>query len=533
MKLLPLFRSAALGFLLLSPRLMAEEPARPWVSVSEFGALGQARRVNDGWMNAGSTTFVSASAHFTARDEGQPISVLRAGVQDVGELKQVPGAPLTSRIVKVIDGSTAVLADSAHQLVTGALACWGPDETDAIQRAIDSIAATGGTVYVPPGLYRLSYRGGPALKIAHSHIHLQGSGPGSMLFNATVLFRAKEKDGQLLTEQGGVPVLYAGDQKQGIEDVEVDHLWLGDNGQEYSFRNWGPHGPGVLGSAGKIDRFHFHDLTIETNFLCGVNMNSETAGFEIDHVTVNCSGEHGFYLAGTGSDGDVHDNCLASITVPMRQGIAVKKKQRIQIRHNEIAHVDFQGIGVEGDSPDYTSRHVLIADNWLHDLTPWHTEGICLFNAEDVIVRHNRIEDTSWIGISLRTSHYPVSNVVLAENVITRAGQMNPCFAISVNYTRPPGLDPSSPAPGRISDVVIEKNVITDCPNGISVVNATGQNRIERNHVESATVRETGVAYRIDTPPEGSSATFGANASVNYPRSSVGKGISAESNELH
>ena len=43
-------------------------------------------------------------------------------------------------------------------------------------------------------------------------------------------------------------VIYAGTPNVAIEDVEIDHLWLGDNGQNYSFRDWGPHGPG--GAAG-------------------------------------------------------------------------------------------------------------------------------------------------------------------------------------------------------------------------------------------------------------------------------------------
>ena len=285
--------------------------------------------------------------------------------------------------------------------------------------------------------------------------------------------------------------------RERIENVEVDHLWLGDNGQNYSFKDWGPYGPGVLGSAGKIDHFSFHDLTIETKFLCGVNTNSETTGFSIHDVTVLSGGDHGFYLAGTARIAT--STTTASSAPPPRCGRASpsKRKATSGSRTTKLPMWSSRAIGIEGDHPTHISRDVLIADNWIHDITAWHTEAITLFNAEDVIVRNNRITDTAWIAISLRTHIYTVSNVLIKDNIITRAAKRDPAFAIAVYYDAPPKHPAGTPSPGSISGITIEGNQITDCAHGIAVVRVDGQNVIRNNRVENHERRELSVGYNI------------------------------------
>ena len=70
------------------------------------------------------------------------------------------------------------------------------------------------------------------------------------------------------------------------------------------------------------------------------------------------------------------------------------------------------------------SRDVLIADNFIHDITAWHTDGITIFNAEDVVIRGNRISDLGWTAINLHTWKYMVSRVAIKDNTITRAFDM-------------------------------------------------------------------------------------------------------------
>jgi arylsulfatase A-like enzyme len=517
------------------PAMASDLPIKglPTVNVKTFGAMGDCKHVMDGTMSKGSPVLISATAPFAPDDVGRPISVLEAGVQAIAGLGQVAGAPLGSRIVQVKNARTAVLADAAQQAVSGVSATWGSDDTQAIQRAIDSLNATGGTVFFPAGTYRVVYQGGPGLKVRGSNIRLQGTGPASAVFNSTVLFHAKVKDGVTCTEQMGVPVLYVGRHDRTIENVEVDHLRLGDNGQKYDFQVWGPEGPGVIGSAGKVDHWSFHDLTIETNHLCGLNTDSQTDGFSIYNVTVRSSANHGFYLAGAGSHGDVHDNRILGTTAPMRMGIAIKKKSHLRVWRNEVANVDFQGISVVGDAPEQVSRDVVIEDNWIHDLTAWHTSAITIFNAEDVTIRRNRIADTSFTAIFVYTARCTAARVVVQDNSIARVGKTAPTyFAISVDHIPPRNLPPGAPWPGSVRDVTIEGNDIRECPNGIAVAHVAGTNLIRANRVQnSSAAGKCQVGYSIQ-PLSSSTTAFSGNVGINCARYSVAPHVVQSGNQL-
>jgi hypothetical protein len=531
----PFFRSFfILAFLVLPGAVVCalKIPDSPRINVKDFGAKGDGQRAMDGVMQKGSAVLVSNEAHFTAQDVGRPIYVLGAAVQKFPELGEVPGAPLSSHIAEVKDAHTVVLADAAQSDATHVSVTWGTDDSEAIERAIQSLKTSGGTVFFPAGIYRVTYRGGPGVQVDCSNIRLQGMGDESAIFNSSVIFRAKMKDGVLRTEQGGVPALYVGRGGVSLENVEIDHLWLGDNGRNYDFTTWGPHGPAVLGTKGKVDRFSFHDLTVVTDFLCAVGTDAESKGFSIHHVTARCTGEHGFYLAGTGVDADIHDNHLFGTPErPMRQGIVVKKKEHIRIVHNEVTNVSFQGIGVEGDHPTYISRDVLIADNWIHDLPSWHTDGITIFNAEDVVIRNNRIADTSWIGINLRTTLYTVSKVVVRDNIITRAAGRDPAYAIAVHYDPPPKLAAGATWPGSVSDVTIEGNLVKDCADGIQMANVGGANAVRGNHVENGALEKSAVGYRLALMP-GAKVDFSRNVGVNCGQYMVAQEWMGDGNEL-
>jgi hypothetical protein len=60
------------------------------------------------------------------------------------------------------------------------------DDTAAIQAAIDSLAATGGTVFLPRGTYKVTDSGGSvALALAASNVTLRGAGEGATTIRAT------------------------------------------------------------------------------------------------------------------------------------------------------------------------------------------------------------------------------------------------------------------------------------------------------------------------------------------------------------
>ena len=248
-------------------------------------------------------------------------------------------------------------------------------------------------MFFPAGLYRVVYQGGPGLKVRGSNIRLQGTGPASALFNSTVIFHTKVKGGVTCTEQTGVPVLYVGSQDKAIGNVEVDHLWLGDNGQKYDFKVWGPEGPGVVGSAGKVDHLRFHDLTIETHHLCGLNTDSQTDGFAIYNVTVRSSANHGFYLAGTGSHGDVHDNQMKrsqrfSIFVrPVLLGIAVAALFNSPVTPHTPPSITMAGSTTHGSESGFVDR-------WAgHDVPrPWPA----ITPGDDLVGRGRDSPGTGW-----------------------------------------------------------------------------------------------------------------------------------------
>jgi hypothetical protein len=117
--------------------------------VTQYGALGNTRVVNDGAMTTGSSTLTSATAVFTAADVGRYVSVKGAAATGVTTLI----ATITAR-----NSATSVTLSAANASggnVTAAAVFVGSDDTAAIQSAIDAAEAYLAThsyaqVYFPP-----------------------------------------------------------------------------------------------------------------------------------------------------------------------------------------------------------------------------------------------------------------------------------------------------------------------------------------------------------------------------------------------
>lgn len=337
------------------------------------------------------------------------------------------------------------------------------------------------------------------------------------------------KDGVTYTDQVGVPVLYVGS-PSGINHVEVDHLWLGDNGQHFNYAVWGPGGPGVLGSADQVDALNFHDLKIVTNYLCGLNMDSRTNGFSIYNVVVQSNGgNHGFYLAGYGSNGDIHDNHFIG-TVPMRIGITIKAKNNIRLHNNEVTNAWFQGISTSGDAAFLTSTNVAIANNWIHDLISPGTSGITIFNASNVTITGNRIANVSWAGIYLAAFLWRVADVTISDNIISRVGTAAPVAGIVAKYVAPEAS--KSLSPGLLRNIVIEDNVINDSRAGIYVFNIDGTNLIRRNRIENNDrAQKCEMGYDVDSLSS-SKTEFSNNVGPRCTHHFVGTQIISSGNTL-
>jgi hypothetical protein len=196
-------------------------------NVKEFGARGSARLVHDAGIANGSNKLTSAKARFTAADMGQSVYIGGGGPK---------GGPLSSTVAAVRSATVVELADAASTTVQETSLTIGPDENEAITRAIAAAAAAGGgTVYFPGGLYRTT-RG---LEITASNIHLQGEGDGSVIYNSRMQFYGDRKEKHLKGGWTGDRVIVVGTPKHPISNIEIDHLQVMNNGDEWAHASIG------------------------------------------------------------------------------------------------------------------------------------------------------------------------------------------------------------------------------------------------------------------------------------------------------
>lgn len=116
------------------------------VQDAAYGAKGDGRVFRDAGVTSSSTTITSASAAFTGADVGRTIVI---------ELTSTSRQITT--IASVTNGTTAVLTSAATGSATNSTVYLGTNDTTAIQAAITAAYnASGGTVYIPTGLYILT-----------------------------------------------------------------------------------------------------------------------------------------------------------------------------------------------------------------------------------------------------------------------------------------------------------------------------------------------------------------------------------------
>jgi hypothetical protein len=125
------------------------------VNARTAGARGDAKVATDCSIAAGSFTLTCATDRFVPADTDKPIVIYGAGAPFAAGAR-----PLTTTIRRVTSLRTVSLAASAVTRVTNApRVVWGTDDTEALQRALDSVAARfinngpGGVLDIPAGHY--------------------------------------------------------------------------------------------------------------------------------------------------------------------------------------------------------------------------------------------------------------------------------------------------------------------------------------------------------------------------------------------
>lgn len=135
-----------------------------WVSVTDYGAVADARVVTDAAMTSGSAVLTSATAVFTSGDVGKKVSINGVGAA---------GAILATTISGFTNSTTVTLATTAGTSASAQYCAYGTDNTAPVQAAI---AAATSTVFFPAGRYLFAGSIG-ALPISISLVGANQFGP--------------------------------------------------------------------------------------------------------------------------------------------------------------------------------------------------------------------------------------------------------------------------------------------------------------------------------------------------------------------
>jgi hypothetical protein len=149
--------------------------------------------------------------------------------------------------------------------------------SSAIQNAIDTAAAAGGgTVYLPPGTYKLTDNGGNVALITASKVRIQGGGWAN-----TLLTLADGADAHMIN----IP--------DGASDIEISDLQLFGN---RTHQTLGIHGV----RAENCQRVRLHDLYIKSTRHYGIGMQGgKKAGIHIYDLTIEDTGGDGIDFKNT------------------------------------------------------------------------------------------------------------------------------------------------------------------------------------------------------------------------------------------
>lgn len=474
----------------------ADSPHAVVFNVREYGAHGRARLVHDATVVSGSKKLASPKAHFTSADAGQPVYVVGAGPK---------GGPLSSIIAAAAGESVAELADAASTTVREASLTIGPDETEAVTRAIAAAAAAGGgTVYFPSGMYRTT----KGLEITASNIHLQGEGDGSVIYNSLMQFYADspyfERGKEHVRKGGwtGTRVISVGTPKRPISNIEIDHLHVMNNGDQWAHASIGQP---ILMTGATMDYvvtdFHLHHVTLSTKSYNGYSNGGVLDRFSIHHLVIPETAKEAIYLAGRSSNGTVSDNRLSTTINPAISniGIAGKNLRNVKILRNMIAGKFWCGIGLFR----FPEEDVLIEGN-VCSFTPHPhaANGICADRGARITVARNTVENAG-TGIGFRGSDTALCEIVIRENTVRNTPRG---YAILVVGGDEPTRGPRN--------VAVVGNTLLNNANGIDAWNVTGNSRIAGNRIQ-ADKNTGGTAFHVQPAP-GATLNDSANTISNY-----------------
>lgn len=181
-------------------------------NVKDYGAKGDARRVDDGVTLISNVKITSATANFTDADVGKQIWGISAG----GVLRLA-----RTTIAAVVSATEITLTSASATSASGVTLIWGTNDTDALQAATAAAKAmpTRGAIYAPAGGYIFTELPFDFNETAvHSACGLRGDGS-----NCTVFYPAPDYDFSSTTSNTGIFARYNGNSREGkIEGLRIE-----------------------------------------------------------------------------------------------------------------------------------------------------------------------------------------------------------------------------------------------------------------------------------------------------------------------
>jgi hypothetical protein len=315
---------------------------------------------------------------------------------------------------KVSDGSAAALrlrtfiGDSGEENAVFNVVYFGADRTGAVDALAAfnlaiaaAVNANGGTVYVPPGNYRIS----DVIKIP-SKVHLKGAGKD--------LSKLVKTAGP--TAGGGVGA-YATVAMLGATNASVEDLWV-DHATNGALVN----GIALLRTNPAAETGPFCDT-------CDV-LNCRVTGFNSHQYMIWSHGAKNVRILFNDCDGGVINYDAAS----PQEGIEVFGGENVVVAFNRVINIGTSGIyfGISTGVPGYFNKNVIASHNFIRNCemgiyvnATWDAVGGLNFS-ENIQISSNQVNSCHLGHILLRyaTAGAPANSVVF-RNIAVTNNQIN------------------------------------------------------------------------------------------------------------
>ncbi|WPP33246.1 discoidin domain-containing protein [Streptomyces sp. CL7] len=352
---------------------------------------------------------------------------------DVADFEQAPGAAARPA------GSVSVTDKGADPTGQG-------DSTQAFREAV--AAAQGGTVWIPPGEYRLT-----SSLSGVQNVTLQGAGHWHSVVRTSRFIDQTASSGTVHIKDFAV----IGDVTERV-DSNPDNF--------------------VNGSLGP---------------------NSTVSGMWLQHLKV------GLWLTGNNDNLVVENSRFLDMTA---DGLNLNGNARgVKVRNNFLRNQGDDALAMWSlNAPDVNS---VFENNTITQ--PNLANGIAIYGGTDITVRNNLIADTNALGSGIAISNqkfldpfHPLSGTITVDgNTLVRTGAMNPNWNHPMGALRVDSYDSAIAAQVRITNTTI-----TDSPySAFEFVSGSGRGFAARNiTVDGATVNRTGTVV-VQAETQGA-ATF-------------------------